>query len=89
MNLPKIDVKGQWSQKVYQVDDSPRYEGTGTWVHVDGKSYWENVSNAPLPRRERTKRKDYNLMIRNNRHQITDQGWIQIQDNKKILKNNN
>ena len=23
LNLPKIDVKGQWSQKVYQVDDSP------------------------------------------------------------------
>ena len=89
LNLPKIDVKGQWTQKVYQVDDSPRYEGTGTWLHVDGKSYWENVSNAPLPRRERTKRKDYNLMIRNNRHQITDHGWVHIQDNKKILKNDN
>ena len=28
------DVKGQWTQKVYQVDDSPRYEGSATWVHV-------------------------------------------------------
>lgn len=25
---PKSDVKGQWTQKVYQVDDSPRYEGS-------------------------------------------------------------
>ena len=28
-------------------------------------------------------------MIRNNRHQITDHGWVHIQDNKKILKNDN
>ena len=33
----KKDVKNQWTQKVYQVDDSPRYEGSGTWVHVDGR----------------------------------------------------
>ena len=24
VNLPKIDVKGQWTQRVFQVDDSPR-----------------------------------------------------------------
>ena len=36
----KQDVKGQWTQKVFQVDDSPRYEGSATWVHADGKSYW-------------------------------------------------
>ena len=27
-------------------------------AHVDGKSYWENTSHAPLPRREYTKRDD-------------------------------
>ena len=62
----KSDVKKQWTQKVYQVDDSPRYEGSGTWVHVDGKSYWENTSSAPLPRREYTKRSDYNITMRGN-----------------------
>ena len=36
---PKSDVKAQWTQKVFQVDDSPRYEGSASWVHVDGKSY--------------------------------------------------
>ena len=86
-NYPKINVKGQWAQKVYQVDDSPRYVGTGTWVHVDGKSFWESSADSPLPRREISKRNDYNLMVRNNRHQITDSGWVHIQDNKKILKN--
>ena len=35
------EVSGQWTQKVFQVDDSPRYEGTASWVHVDGKSYWK------------------------------------------------
>ena len=30
----KKDVRGQWTQKVYQVDDSPRYEGSSTWVHL-------------------------------------------------------
>ena len=60
----KKSVKGQWTQKVFQVDDSPRYEGSGSWVHIDGKSYWENITDTPLPRREYTKRDDYNLMIR-------------------------
>lgn len=80
------EVKGQWTQKVFQVDDSPRYEGSSTWVHIDGKSYWENTTNAPLPRREYTTRSDYNLTLRGNRHEITDIGWVHDQDNKKIIK---
>lgn len=80
------DVKGQWTQKVFQVDDSPRYEGTGTWVHVDGKDYWESTTDAPLPRREYTKRSDYNVTKRKNRHEITDDGWVHDQDNAKIIR---
>lgn len=60
--LATNDVKGQWTQKVYQVDDSPRYEGTATWIHEDGKHYWVNTTDAPLPRREHTIRKDYNVL---------------------------
>lgn len=84
--LAKGDVKGQWTQKVYQVDDSPRYEGTATWVHVDGKHYWVNTTDAPLPRREYTKRHDYNVLNRRNIHAITDFGWIHEQDNDKIVR---
>lgn len=80
------DVAGQWTQKVYQVDDSPRYEGSATWVHVDGKSYWENTTTAPLPRREYTKRSDYNVTLRGNRHEITDYGWLHDQDNAKVIR---
>ena len=85
--LPKDKVSGQWTQKVYQVDDSPRYEGSGTWVYVDGKKYWESTTDAPLPRREYTIRSDYNLTKRTNRHEIVDKGWIHDQDNKKIIRN--
>ena len=83
---PKEEVKGQWTQKVYQVDDSPRYEGSATWVHVDGKSFWENTTDAPLPRREYTTRSDYNITERGNRHEITSFGWIHDQDNKKVVR---
>lgn len=83
---PKSEVKKQWTQKVYQVDDSPRYEGSATWVHVDGKSYWENTTDAPLPRREYTKRSDYNVTQRGNRHEITSYGWLHDQDNRKIIR---
>ena len=82
----KGKVKNQWTQKVYQVDDSPRYEGSATWVHVDGKSYWENISDAPLPRREYSKRSDYNITERGNRQEITNDGWIHDQDNSKIIR---
>ncbi|EAQ40449.1 hypothetical protein MED134_06829 [Dokdonia sp. MED134] len=83
------DVAGQWTQKVYQVDDSPRYEGSATWVHVDGKSYWENTANAPLPRREYTTRSDYNLTVRGNRQEITPYGWVHDQDNSKVVRTAN
>ncbi|NIJ45680.1 hypothetical protein FHR24_002148 [Wenyingzhuangia heitensis] len=84
----KKEVNNQWTQKVYQVDDSPRYEGSASWVHVDGKSYWENTTTAPLPRREYTKRNDYNLTLRGNRHEVTQYGWLHDQDNAKVIREN-
>ncbi|CAD0008396.1 DUF6607 family protein [Flavobacterium salmonis] len=84
--LDKKAVKGQWTQKVYQVDDSPRYEGSATWVHVDGQNYWANVTDAPLPRREHTKRNDYNVLKRRNIHEITATGWNHEQDNDKLIR---
>ena len=82
-------AQGQWTQKVYQVDDSPRYEGSATWVHEDGRHYWESTVDAPLPRREYTHRDDYNIMRRTNRHEITDKGHIHEQDNAKVNREGN
>jgi hypothetical protein len=71
------------------VDDSPRYEGYGTWVHVDGRHFWEASADAPLPRREHTIRKDYNVMGRFSHIEIFEDGWVLEQDNKKILRDEN
>ncbi|EPB65556.1 hypothetical protein ANCCEY_15380 [Ancylostoma ceylanicum] len=79
-------AKGTWTQKVFQVDDSPRYEGYGTWVHVDGRSFWESKADAPLPRREHTKRDDYNVTGRFSHVEIFNDGWVLDQDNDKILR---
>ncbi|GHC45303.1 DUF6607 family protein [Ulvibacter litoralis] len=85
-SLPEDEVKGQWTQKVYQVDDSPRYSGSATWIHADGKHYWENTASSPLPRREYSKRSDYNVMERGNRQEITSYGWMHEQDNNKVVR---
>lgn len=87
--LKEEEVKGQWTQKVYQVDDSPRYSGSATWVHYDSKNYWESDTDAPLPRREYSKRDDYNVMIRGNRQEVLNGGWIHEQDNDKIIREAN
>lgn len=79
-------AKGTWTQKVYQVDDSPRYEGFGTWNHVDGRHFWESTADAPLPRREYTKRDDYNVMVRHNNMEITSFGWMLEEDNEKTIR---
>jgi len=86
--LTAEQAKGTWTQKVYQVDDSPRYESFGTWVHVDGKHFWEGVNDSPLPRREFTKRNDYNVIRRHSRMEILNDGWVLNQDNEKIVRNN-
>jgi len=83
------DVKGKWTQKVYQVDDSPRYQAIGTWVHVDGKHQWQSNSDSPLPRRESTERNDYNVLNRGNNLYLTADGWMFEQDNKKIVRSAN
>lgn len=84
--LSPAETKGKWIQKVLQVDDSPRYESIGTWVHVDGRHQWQGESDSPLPRREYTKRNDYNVLRRGNRIYLTPEGWMFEQDNKKIVR---
>lgn len=81
--LDKKSAEKTWTQKVYQVDDRPRYEGNGRWIHTNNP-YWESTSDAPLPRREFTKRDDYNVMQRRNRQYLSGSDWVHEQDNVKI-----
>lgn len=85
ISISEEKAKGTWTQKVFQVDDSPRYQGIGTWVYVDGKRYWESAADAPLPRRQEH-RTDYNVLVRNSRIELKDYGWMMDQDNQKVYR---
>lgn len=78
---------GTWTQRVTQVDDSPRYEGRGRWIHQDGDlSVWEAEPGwRPLPRRDYSKRKDYQVVGCVNRHVVGPMGWVHEQDNTKLV----
>ena len=79
------DTKGKWTQAVYQVDDSPRYEVVGIWEHLDGKSTWRSKDAwRPVPRRERSVRKDYNILSGRHEITITPNGWVHLQNNRKL-----
>jgi len=78
--------KGKWSQAVFQVDDSPRYEVVGSWDHTGGTSSWSSESCwRPLPRREFSVRKDYNVIGGKHEITITPNGWVHTQNNKKLV----
>jgi len=84
--LSKKEVKGTWSQSVYQVDDSPRYASFGSWQHNASFSAWESGDTwRPLPRREHSVREDYQEMEGINRHIILPTGWVQEEENFKRL----
>ena len=84
--VPKEQRQGNWSQAVFQVDDSPRYESMGRWVHARGLSSWMSQETwRPLPRREFSVRDDYDVLIGTNRHTITLNGWSQEEDNLKVV----
>lgn len=77
---------GAWSQAVFQVDDSPRYEALGRWSHDGNRSLWTSeIAWRPLPRRESSTRHDYDVI--EGRHQIliTPTGWVHAQDNWKRI----
>lgn len=79
-------VRGRWTQTVFQVDDSPRYEAVGDWVHEGSYSAWTSETTwRPLPRREESVRSDYHVLAGTNRHTITPTGWVQEEDNLKLV----
>ncbi len=81
-------VKGAWSQSVWQVDDSPRYDASGRWQHHGNYSSWQSDNTwRPLPRREFSVRDDYQVLSGTNRHTITPTGWVQEEDNLKLVLN--
>jgi hypothetical protein len=84
--LSPAERSGQWSQTVYQVDESPRYASVGRWNHTGSFSTWISADTwRPLPRREWSVRSDYQVLLGTNRHTITATGWLQEENNLKMV----
>jgi hypothetical protein len=84
--VPAEKAKGRWSELVTSVDDTPRYESLGRWVHEFGESSWTSEpTRRPLPRREYEVRDDYDYLIVNNRYSLTPTGWAHSQDSRKVV----
>ena len=85
-NLSGRESAGQWSQTVAQVDESPRYASMGRWEHNANFSTWISASTwRPLPRRELSVHKDYQVLIGTNRVTLTATGSIQEENNLKMV----
>ena len=83
---PAGESRGAWTQTVLQVDDSPRYAARGRWEHGETNSTWlSDETWRPLPRREFSVRKDYQVLVGTNRHTITPLGWVQEENNLKLV----
>lgn len=87
-SIPAATVAGKWLQSVWEVSDAPRYQGSSEWLQTDGHSFWQNTTDAPLPRREYSARNDYNILRRTNRIILTENGYRHEQDNQKIIRAN-
>jgi hypothetical protein len=91
--LAPAAVHCTWSQAVFEVDDGPRYESIGRFVHVgasdaddSARSEWTSqLTWRPLPRREYTHRDDYDVLLGTNQHVISRSGWLHAQDNVKLV----
>jgi hypothetical protein len=84
--LTNTERTGQWEQTVYQVDESPRYASVGHWTHSSSFSTWISGDTwRPLPRREWSVRKDYQVLLGTNRHTINATGWTQEENNLKAV----
>jgi hypothetical protein len=90
VRLDQGDVAGAWTQTVYQVDDSPRYEALGRWIHTPGASFWESEDRRrPLPRREFSVRDDYHALYGSHRITIYPSGWAMEEDTLKLVLDDN
>ncbi len=83
--VPAENPAGRWSQAVFQVDDSPRYEVMGEWSHDGGLSTWRSDNcPRPLPRREFSVREDYNVLEGSHEITLSPTGWLHVQNNRKL-----
>jgi hypothetical protein len=84
--IAPVAVAGCWTQTVYGVGDEPRYSSFGKWEHDQHVSVWSGDQHwRPRPRREKSIRKDYELLEGRHRITITPDGWTLWQNNRKVV----
>jgi Family of unknown function (DUF6607) len=84
--LSGSERRGKWAQLVYEADDEPRYASIGRWVHENGASSWTAAPTwRPLPQRDAATRSDYDVILCVNREAITPAGWVEEEDNTKLV----
>jgi len=72
------EAAGTWTHSVFNLEDSLRYEAMGRWEHQGNVSRWASERAwRPLPRREYTVRKDYDVIEGIHAVVITPTGWIE------------
>lgn len=82
--LPEDAVAGRWVQRVDNVDGGPRYACSAAWSFGTAAASWTCTVDAPLPRREKRMASVYDLLERQNTHEIHADGWRHIQHNAKV-----
>jgi hypothetical protein len=83
--LFEVETKNKWTWHIYQVDDSPRYSGIGSWKHFQNSSiFTSGIMQRPLPRRERTLRNDYDILQGKDSLVVTPLAWFHEQQNFKL-----
>ena len=82
--IPPSGVDGRWTQLVTNVDDTPRYGCAGSWTRSAEGMEWRCTVDAPLPRREKSHRHEYDILERTNVHRVVAEGWDHDQYNTKI-----
>jgi len=83
-SLKSSERMGKWVWSTFQVDDSPRYSGIGKWAHYKNASIFETGDlSRPLPRRERTFRSDYQVLLGRDMLVVTKDNWYHEQKNLK------
>ena len=81
------DAQGRWRWDVFQVDDSPRYSGIGHWEHFTSASVFATDDmRRPLPRRERSVRDDYQILVGEETLVVTPTAWYHEQRSFKQVE---
>lgn len=79
--------QGQWTRKITNLDDGPRYQCSAPWLATTAYPEWSCAGYAPIPGRETRDmgRKDYDALDRITRVIAYGNSWLERQDNVKMI----